>query len=183
MGVFFSIDVETSGLNPFEREHQLLSVGAVAVSDNGLILDSWYERLQGNDTWDPDTREWWQGQNVAARSAIFDYIGEPPEAAAREFVAWVTNITDHAVFVANPCTFDHAWVLRWLTECGAKMPFDYRTLCLRSADWGRNPSPWGGERTGHRPVAPHHALHDAQAQAFDLIGLLIDGELVKDGAE
>lgn len=172
MTVYFSIDVETSGLNPFVPEHQLLSVGAMSVSSDGLIFETWYERIRDAGTWDPATREWWMEQNPTARSDIFDIKGIDPSEAAKEFVRWVNETTDHAVFVANPATFDHAWVLRWLTECGEKMPFDYRTLCLRSADWGRNPGPWGLDRNGHRPVVPHHALHDAQAQAFDLIDLL-----------
>ena len=172
MTAFFSVDVETSGLNPFVSEHQLLSVGALVVFDEGLIGDSWYERITDAGTWDTGTREWWAQQNERARKEIFDVSGVDPHLAARQFVAWVKDVTDHAVFVANPCTFDHAWVLRWVTEAGETMPFDYRTLCLRSADWGRNPGPWGLERNGHRPVVAHHALHDAQAQAFDLIELL-----------
>lgn len=77
-----------------------------------------------------------------------------------------------ATFVANPCTFDHSWVQRWLTEAGIDMPFHYRTLCLRSADWGRNPGSYGESRTGHASLVPHHALYDAQAQALDLLDLL-----------
>lgn len=169
---FFSVDVETSGLNPFVTEHELLSVGAVAVSEDGLIVESWYKRVSGNNTWDPGTHAWWREQNDKARAEIFCVDPVDRHEAARAFVAWVRDMTDHAVFVANPCTFDHAWVLRWLTEADLPMPFDYRTLCLRSADWGRNPGPWGLDRNGHRPVVPHHALHDAQAQAFDLIDLL-----------
>jgi hypothetical protein len=170
--VFFSIDVETSGLNPFIPEHQLLSVGALAVSEDGLIDERWYERIKDEGTWDEGTREWWQQQNETAKHDIFDIKGVDSIEAAQNFVQWVQGITDHAVFVANPCTFDHAWVLRWLTSCGEPMPFDYRTLCLRSADWGRNPGPWGLERNGHKPIVPHHALHDAQAQALDLLDLL-----------
>lgn len=172
MTTFFSVDVETSGLNPFVIEHQLLSVGALVVGDDGLIGTSWYERLRDAGTWDAETHDWWLKQNDLARKEIFDVAGEDPQAMARAFVGWVKDVTDHAVFVANPATFDHAWVLRWLTEAGEAMPFDYRTLCLRSADWGRNPGSWGLDRNGHQPVVPHHALHDAQAQAFDLVELL-----------
>ena len=172
MTVFFSVDVETSGLNPFVSDHQLLSVGAVALGDDGLFLERWYERITDEGTWDAGTREWWLQQNAEARRDIFDIEGLDRFEAATSFVGWVNDITDHAVFVANPCTFDHAWVLRWLTECGRKMPFDYRTLCLRSADWARNPGPWGLDRNGHQPVIPHHALHDAQAQALDLLAII-----------
>jgi hypothetical protein len=172
MTVFFSVDVETTGLNPFRPEHQLISVGALAVSDDGLIGDRWYDRLDRADTWDPDTREWWLKQNATAKREAFADGGTDPRAAALDFVAWVNDTTDHAVFVANPSTFDFGWILRWLTEADVDMPFDYRTMCLRSADWGRNPGPWGLERNGHRPIVSHHALHDAQAQALDLLDLL-----------
>jgi len=172
MTVYFSVDVETSGLNPFMAEHQLLSVGAQAVDESGEWIGQWYTPLANAGTWDDGTREWWMQQNDTAKAEIFDVVGADPTTAALWFVDWVSGLTDHAVFVANPCTFDHSWVLRWLTECDQKMPFDYRTLCLRSADWGRNPGPWGLKRNGHVPTVPHHALHDAQAQAQDLVDLL-----------
>lgn len=172
MTTFFSIDVETTGLNPFEPSHQLISVGAIAVSEDGLIGDSWYERLAYDvDGWDPDTREWWAEQNETARVEVFATNRSDRREAAADFIRWIDEYTQHAVFVANPCTFDHAWVLRWLTECGERMPFDYRTMCLRSADWGRNPGEWGLSRSGASPIVPHHALHDAQAQAIDLLTL------------
>lgn len=173
MTIFFSVDVETTGLEPFNPDHKLISVGAVAVSPDGLIGDTWYSRLAYEDSWDPATRDWWMKQNEIARAeAMSDMVGAIPVEAAHDFVAWVQEWTEHPVFVANPATFDHAWIRRWMYESSLELPFDYRTLCLRSADWGRNPGPWGLERNGHQPVVPHHALHDAQAQAFDLIELL-----------
>jgi len=174
MTAFFSVDVETTGLNPFDRSHQLATVGAQVVHEDGLLGDSWYERLRFRDSWDDGTREWWLTQSDEAKREMFsDRARVAPKRAAEDFVGWVGEVTDHAVFVANPATFDHAWVQRWLTEAGQAMPFDYRTLCLRSADWALDPAaPWGGERNGHRPMVPHHALHDAQAQAMDLLTIL-----------
>lgn len=171
MTTFFVIDVETTGLNPFNRKHQLAAVGAVAVTADGLISDWWYEALRFS-TWDEVTKEWWSQQNETARAEMRPKLGGDPKIVAVEFVEWVQEQDTDNVFVANPSTFDYAWVLRWLTEAGLDMPFSHRTLCLRSADWGRTGGQWGLDRTGHRPVVPHHALHDAQAQAFDLIDII-----------
>lgn len=180
MTAYFSVDVETTGLNPFVRSNRLASVGAVAFDETGLILDTWYEPLRFTNSWDEDTLRWWEQQNPIARQHMG--IGDDtavvisrtaPGEAARLFVEWVQQWDEHCVFVANPATFDHAWVLRWLTEQKWDMPFDYRTLCLRSADWALDLAgrPWDSERNGTRPQIPHHALHDAQAQGIDMLGL------------
>lgn len=175
MTTFYSIDVETTGTNPHDKSHQLATVGAIAVSEQGLLGGSWYQRLRYRDSWDAGTREWWRQQNRAAQDEMFSAEHRlTPKFAARLFVDWVNETRNggEATFVANPATFDHSWVLRWLTEAKVEMPFSYRTLCLRGADWGRNPGPWGLGRNGHTSIVPHHALYDAQAQALDLLDLL-----------
>lgn len=176
---YFSVDVETTGTNPFNHDHQLATVGAIAVDEHGLILGSWYKRLEYNDTWDADTKTWWLQQNQIAKNEMFSTKDRHiPYLAALDFSRWVIGLAgsmpgDHDnVFVANPSTFDFGWIQRWFHQAWATTPFGYRTMCLRSAAWGRNKTSWLDHQRSHKPRVPHHALHDAQAQAFDLLELL-----------
>ena len=180
MTVFFSVDVETTGTNPVDPTHHLTSVGAIVVYETGLLGPSWYCRIDYPDEWGEGTREWWLSQNKAAKQEQFTTDRADPKLSAIQFVQWVESQVaedEEAIFVANPATFDYAWVLRWLTVFGIQSPFHYRTMCLRSADWGRNPGQWGLPRDGHKSVILHHALADAQAQAMDLVDLLRRGEV------
>lgn len=180
MSAFFSIDVETSGTDPFK--YDLLSVGAVAIDESGLILGKLYRRLDtGRDiNWDDDTKAWWLEQNAAAKREIFStdplVWRDDPRRVAETLAGWVRmhggeGFHDNT-FVANPSSFDHAWIRKLFSETGVPDPFSYRTLCLRSAGWGASDKPWSETHRTHEPFIPHHALHDAQAQALDFLDLL-----------
>jgi hypothetical protein len=180
MTTYFSVDVETSGTDPFK--YDLLSVGAVAIDESGLILGKLYRRLDhGRDVvWDPDTKAWWLEQNKAAKREIFStdppVWRDPPRFVADTLNGWVRmhggkGFHDN-VFVANPSSFDHAWIRKLFSETGVADPFSYRTLCLRSAGWGAGSVAWNESQRGHKPFIEHHALHDAQAQALDFLELL-----------
>lgn len=177
---YFSVDVETTGTNPFMFDHQLATVGAVAIDEHGLILGSWYQRLEFDlERWDPETKTWWLGQNQLAKNEMFSTKDRKPAyLAAHDFTRWVLDQSkakpgDHEiVFVANPSSFDFGWIQRWFHQAWSTQPFSYRTMCLRSAAWGRNKTSWLDHQRTNKPRIPHHALHDAQAQAFDLLELL-----------
>lgn len=179
MTTFFSVDVETSGTDPFK--YDLLSIGAVAIGDDGLIKDTFYNRVAYHDrevVWDDGTKAWWFEQNKAAKNEIFstEMLRWPPTYVAAHLRRWVVDrggdgFHDNA-FVANPSSFDHAWLRKLFSETGIADPFSYRTLCLRSATWGAGDKPWSETQRTHEPFIPHHALHDAQAQALDFLDLL-----------
>lgn len=181
---YFSVDVETTSTNPFDVG-DLLSVGVQAVAEDGSFLDAWYTRTTRNDgmphRWG-DSKDWWATQeeeNPLAWTELFSPNRESmPEARAAaalvDFVGEQTNGGDRrdAVFVAHPASFDYAWVQRMLTGSGipgAAEVFSYRTLDLRSAGWALDPSEsMRNSVRGHKSEIPHHALHDAVAQAKDL---------------
>lgn len=177
MTTFFSLDVETSGTDPFK--YDLLSVGVVAIHEDGLIGSMYYSRIDhGRDVvWDDGTKQWWLQQNKLAKNEIFSTnlprysYGGIAEDLSTWVSQWGTGFHDN-VFVANPSSFDHAWVRKLFSENDVKDPFSYRTLCLRSATWGAGDKPWGETQRTNVPFIPHHALHDAQAQALDFLDLL-----------
>lgn len=200
MNVFFSVDVETSNLTPWSEQGHLLTVGAVAVRydprftiDSAVIGGEFYVRIDrstnGLSSWwydddllaedaPSDTAKWWSEQNAAAQDEAWRDTGlvrHAPGVAARmlrEFVVHHAGDVD-ATFVANPVSFDKMWVDALFAQQRVENPFHYRSLCLRSMRYGLDPrSEYGPARETHKPVIPHHALHDARAQALDLIDML-----------
>jgi ribonuclease T len=114
----------------------------------------------------------WNAAREGAKSAL---------RVAQEFEHWIERLApDPATrcFVANPVAFDWPWINELFLKYRGTNPFGYRALCIRSMHYGMFPSAiWGGDREAwgdfHVPSqAPHHALHDAVAQAKELIGLL-----------
>jgi hypothetical protein len=192
---FFSVDVESSALTPWEGH--LLTVGIQIVQPDGSFGDRLYVRIDRTDlVWladgrmdgfSEDTGLWWAQQAVDVQGEAF---GDPtllrhtPVTAARmiyEFVVDHEPDDEGRVFVANPVAFDKMWVDSLFAETGVANPFHYRSLCLRSMKFGMRPaSAWGDDRTEHRSTVPHHALHDAIAQARDLSDMLAERDAPQD---
>lgn len=190
---FFSVDVETSGLNPFVPESKLLSVGATAHNGVGNRIDSLYVRIRSElpPAWydeslpcDSETMSFWREQDQFVKDEAYMDKDLPrfTMAYAGELLRnWVMSFGDDwhgRVFVANPSSFDFMWIQRLWAESGVEDPFSYRTLCLRSAAFGKQLGQgkkvtWQDTsvRT-HKPEFPHHPLYDALAQGLDLKELL-----------
>ncbi len=177
MTTFYSVDVETSGTDPFR--YDLLTIGVVCVRESGLIDGGLYARVEHDEVdWDPETYKWWLDQSKRAKDEIFSTVLPRHDVfdvatSLQQFVYTKGGRGFHDnVFVANPSSFDHAWIRKLFSETGVKDPFSYRTLCLRSARWGAESVAWNEGQRLHKPLVEHHALHDAQAQALDFLDLL-----------
>lgn len=189
----FSVDVETTSTDP--HNGWLLTVGVQPVTfPTGNIaapvLDgrTFYERIDrihhyprwfATLTDSGSTLSWWLKQNSDAQAEAFRDLTlerlEPDTVAARliDYVETIEPEPEARVFVANPATFDKAWIDDLFAETGYPNPFHYRTLCLRSMRFGLVPGDkWGAARDDHNPAIPHHAFHDAYAQAQDLARML-----------
>lgn len=193
--VFFSVDVETSGLNPFDEHSHLLSVGAIAADEEGADLGDFYVLIDRSSVLAPEwydqdiptndpTLLFWREQDVWVRGEAWENPHLPrisPEQAALEFSNWVLSFSDvweERVFVANPASFDFMWCCKLWSESGVKDPFHYHSLCLHSMAFGNQPrgqKDWTFSKEGnrtHRATQPHHPLSDAYAQYQDLKDLL-----------
>lgn len=178
--MFFSVDVETSGLNPWEGE--LLTVGCIPVTEDGIILDEpFYARLEYSFLYnlvDPstDTLKWWSEQEVSVIEEAFHGIRESMENAASRFVTYMKRLEpewSNRIFVANPVSFDKMWCDYWFSQTAFDVPYHYRSLCLRSMKYGLVANTtYGSDRSTHSSEIPHHALSDARAQALDLQTML-----------
>lgn len=185
----FSVDVETSGLNPFMSDAHLLTVGAVAMDEQGTQLDDWYSRIDRSDVLEPawfddtiptdpgDTLAFWREQDVWVRGEAWEdktLFRPSAHSAAYSFAEWVLSFSpvwEERVFVANPATFDFMWLCSLWAETGVADPFHYHSLCLHSMQYGAQPKStrsWHAKAVrDHRAEQPHHALSDAYAQALD----------------
>ena len=197
MTTFFNVDVETSALTPWEG--YLLTVGIQPVRYTPhlgaeMLADRFYVRIDRTDElsfsqWDEpgrsETYEWWVNQSAAAQDEAFrdlSLVRHDPETAAMmtvEFVAGVEPDPKQRIFVANPVAFDKMWLDELFASTGIANPFHYQSLCLRSMKFGLRPnSAWGSTRDNHDPEIPHHAFHDAHAQALDLLAMLAERDSV-----
>lgn len=196
---YFSVDVETSGLVP--GRHTLLSIGIVELSSGA----EFYAVIENRDAvlgdpaidtmaftpvrWDPNTREWFKGQE-AAYDCLFGthdaYLDCPTARSSSKDVAqrladWVMSFPAPRTFVAWPVSFDKPWLDILFHDTGVDNPFDYRSVDIKSWICGR----FGGGPEVDRddlPEAaqalyieadfPHHALSDARAQADTMRRLL-----------
>jgi len=196
--VFFSVDVETTSTSPFDGELLTVGIQPVVVPatfaagflwdeaeqygpglhvaiDCTHVYSEWFKTIHDHAS----TLSWWLRQNQQAQDAAWrdTSIERLPEVTAAErimdFVEDVCPAFSDRVFVGNPVSFDRPWIDRLFMHAGYPIPFSHRTLCLRSMRFGATRSGgWGPERVLHDPLIPHHALHDAQAQADDLIDIL-----------
>jgi DNA polymerase III epsilon subunit-like protein len=189
--VYFSVDVETSGLLPSNGE--LLTVGAVAVTASGHIIDQFYVRIDRkvmlHESWynenlppQSETQEWWRSQDAFVKAEAYGGVKlerHPISTAAHMFRNWVISVggddAKNRIFVANPVSFDKMWISAMFMATQMNDPFHYRTLCLRSMAFGKDKDVTdfhSNDLRSNRPTHPHHALSDAYAQAQDLLELL-----------
>lgn len=145
----------------------------------------WFQTLTDRDS----TLSWWLKQNDHAQAEAFrdTTLARYDEyTTVKEIAMFVERVAGNLparnrVFAANPVTFDRAWIdalwtnVRYSHDASdiPKMPFHYRSLCLRSMGFGQKAlAGWDTPGRTYESEVPHHALCDALAQAQDLRDLL-----------
>jgi hypothetical protein len=198
---FIVVDVETSHTDP--AEGFIFTIGACVVTyDNELATienEYFYQRIDQttkitDSTWletiyDPkSTLSWWLTQPLEVQQAAWRggiERGDMERDVAHYFWQWVISMGAKysepfdarlkPVFVANPVTFDYAWISALFAPYNLPSPFDYRTLCLRSMGFGVADGDrweWVRQKRANQSQVPHHAFWDAYAAAQDLQDLL-----------
>lgn len=190
MDTYFSVDVETTH-NGIPARGVLLTFGAWPIlwqpGADPVIGEPFYARVDrsawlGLFGWydnraTSDTYHWWADQDPAVVDEAWrdrSLFRLSPNDAAQEFVNWVkAHAQGEAYFVANPVSFDKPWIDDFLDSSGLETPFHYRSVCLRSMRFGLDVAKgFGGARDRNKSIVPHHALHDAYAQALDFCEML-----------
>lgn len=162
------VDIETLGTKPGSV---ILSIGACRFDDTGIgerfyrpidVFDSLMHGL----TVDQATVGWWRLQSAEARGALAP--GQPLAATLDEFVSFIGAKNDaerNTLVWAKGPDFDLVLLeAAYALLPGRKKPWSYRTA--------RDVRTILALATPTEPVAAgviHHALHDAEKQAVDVI--------------
>jgi hypothetical protein len=189
--MFFVIDFETSSLNPWDGFP--LTLGIVPVNKYGdIIAESAHLYVEFPVIHEPDwhlpanlteTEQWWltlknsdvESENIAFESAWYrdeevDYLDVIERMT--EFFEFIEPDKMKRFLCANPVSFDKMWMDYIYSNYMKTPPYHYRSLCLRSMRFGLEygeKQEFGSTREyDAEPLIPHHALHDARAEAADL---------------
>lgn len=192
--MFFVIDFETSALYPWDGFPLTLGIvpvnqyGDIHPEENHLYVEFPIERepdwhMPANLT---ETEQWWltlkdseeESENIAFESAWYRDEDCYWNYCMEEIIEYFDKIEpdkSQRFLVANPISFDKMWMDYQFSNYDVVTPYHYRSLCLRSMryglGYGEDPT-FGSVRDDHSPLIPHHALHDARAEAHNLKHLM-----------
>lgn len=177
---YYSVDVETTSTNPFNG--QILTFGMCAINAETLEMSEGLHipiQYATGGPVDPATYDWWLEQESSTYETAWGqgqkrFTAKEACQKITDFILERSSLQE-SIFAANPVSFDFAWTRKLFTEGDHTLPFNYRTLCMRSMSFGITGGRWGQARALDNPHVskiPHHALYDAEAQGLDLIDMI-----------
>lgn len=173
---YFSVDVETTGLNPII--HDVTAISVIETKTKEHVSFRVQEPVPSFWNWDESTREW-------AKENIPESVNDLPEKSARDIVTAIDLFVakfakgegDFATFVAWPASFDYPFTQSLYFRGGRlTMPFHYRTIDVKSMMAGMYNVPIEARRgeineivgfeLWTEPDEPHNPYNDALEQAL-----------------
>jgi DNA polymerase III alpha subunit (gram-positive type) len=128
---------------------------------------------------DPHTMNWWKTQ-PAAWAACRQNL-RSPEAAMKEYVAWLKALPGVPVFVGYPVVFDFMFVHWYLIKFAGQSPFSFVGLDIKTFAWAMLGTEF---RKTLKSVMPprwfddlphtHEALDDAKEQGALFCNMLAE---------
>lgn len=181
------IDIEALGTTPGSA---ILSIGAVPFLPKAQFMAGppfyaeirQYTCLEVGLTEDPETVAWWKEQSddvfeLIQRTANCHPGPEPLTSALTRFTKWLQKNQDKdtQVWCKGP-SFDFAILAAAYRACGKSIPWQFRSeRDMRTI----TALPFATEKIS--PLTPHHALHDAIAQAQQVAATLVVVEGLQNG--
>lgn len=133
--VYFSIDVEADGVVP--GLNSMLSIGAVAIDQNGDPIDEFYitiKPIEGTNP-NPATMQFWEGYPEAYKKATENAVDAIT--AMTEFELWVNSHgAKKNVFVGYPAAFDFGFINYYFMRFLGRNPFNFNVIDIRSFAMG-----------------------------------------------
>ena len=176
--IYVSTDIEADG--PIPGPHSMLSIGSVAITETGDIVDSFSENLLPLEgaTGHPNTMAWWATQPKAWAAVQENRVDA--DAAMRRYCAWLRKLPGKPVFVSLPAGFDFTFVYWYLIRFAGESPFGFAALDIKSFAMGLTGKPFRKcakryfPREWFKSDLPHThiALDDAMEQAHLFAGML-----------
>ncbi len=120
----FSVDVETSGLDPIR--HDVTSLGIIEM-ESGLAVAC---RIDDPTTvWDEDTRGWAE-DNIPESVNYLDLL--TPDEACELVNEFLDCFPKPYTFMAWPASFDYPFLQKLYSKSHYVFPFHYRTIDIHS---------------------------------------------------
>jgi hypothetical protein len=176
---YVSTDVETDG--PIPGPHSLLSFASAAYTADKILLDTFAANLETlpEAAPHPETMRWWQ-QQPQAWAACRENL-QSPEAALKNYLAWLKRLPGRPVFVAYPAAVDFMFVCWYLHRFTGENPFSHSALDIKTYAMAMLKR---GYRDSARSALPrrwfddlphtHRALDDAIEQGALFCNMLVE---------
>ena len=181
--IYVSTDVETDG--PIPGVYSMLSFASAAYLPNKTLLDTFsanLETLPGAAA-HPETMAWWAKQPEAWKGCRENL--QTPEAALKNYLAWLKALPGKPVFVAYPATFDFMFVYWYLIRFAGESPFSYSALDIKTYAMALLKKPYRESVKKHMPKHwfdplphTHNALEDAIEQGALFCNMLAENVAV-----
>ena len=163
----------------------MLSLGSIAIDENGKIHGKFYKKLKPleNAEEDPKTMEFWEKNKENYKEATTNQ--EDPEKVMMAYKNWIEKIREETntelIFLAYPVSYDYTFVYWYLMKFLKENPFksiaalDIRSFVMahlkvnfKETKKDLMPKKWFNNIEKHS----HNALEDALEQAQLFINIL-----------
>ena len=131
--IYVSTDIETDG--PIPGPHSMLSLGSVALRDDGKKIDSFAANLETlpGASGHKRTMDWWQSQPDAWATCRENT--RSPEQVMRSYDKWLKILPGRPVFVAYPLLFDMMFVYWHQIKFVGNSPFSHSGIDIKTMAW------------------------------------------------
>lgn len=159
------LDLETMDAAPTAA---IVAIGAVRFNDTG-ITDEFYISIdlesarRGGGTMSASTILWWIGQSEDARNEL---LYSPKVDIGKALLEFTKFCPDQCLVWGNGASFDNVVLRTAYERCMFPTPWNFRNdRCYRTL------ASMAPNALKVESQVPHHALHDARAQAQTLINI------------
>lgn len=128
--IYVSTDVEADG--PIPGAYSMLSFGSAAYLEDKTLVKTFSANLVTlpNAAQHPKVMEWWKGKPDAWKACRENL--QPPEAAMKNYLAWLKSLPGVPVFVGYPAAYDFMFVYWYLVRFTGESPFSHSALDIKT---------------------------------------------------
>lgn len=188
--IYISTDIEADG--PIPGEYSMLSLGSVAINQNGKIIGKFYRKLKRlqNAKQHSQTMKWWKQNKKAYKEATSNT--EDPKRVMSDYNKWLKKIKSEnksdIFFLGWPANYDFMFVfwyiIKFVDEYKQKsaldIPFGFHAIDIRSYAMGHLKTNYNKTRSKHLPKKwfpkkekhTHKAIDDALYQGLTFSKML-----------